>query len=374
MRRNGFKTFVVAALVGFLLFGGEAIVGIGTNTAAAAPESTLTNIQLASSPVHKSTVRVLPNVVNFALPPTSAGCGGATQLSGGASSIPITVSVVKGQVEETTNVCLNGKGPFPFIIDTGAAFSVVATQLANQLDLPHIGPAERAGGIGCTLSTQPVSISSWSVGGVPLTPQNLVATTQPYFGVKGQPDGLVGSDVLSRFGAVRLDFAAKTLTLGGPEGPAPTSFSGVNGPTGPPPPYAVTHGQTGSTVPVTVMLGPGGTEMTVPLRFGKGPSVTFDVDTGTTQSLVSTSEAKSQHLVGTNLAQVTSSVCSTTTVPLVHSGKWSIPGATLHPQLIESIPFDPAATGGDYGTLGSDQLIRYGWVVFDYTGGRLILG
>jgi hypothetical protein len=374
MRRSGFKTFVAAALVGSLLLGGEAIVGIGTNTAAAAPESAFTKIQLVRSPVHRSTVRVLPNVVNFALPPTSAGCGGATQLSGGASSIPITVSVVKGQVEELTNVCLNGKGPFPFLIDTGAAFSVVATQLAKQLDLPDIGPAGGAYGIGCTLSTQPVSVRSWSVGGVNLTPQNLVATTQPYFGVKGQPDGLLGSDVLSRFGAVRLDFAAKALTLGGPEGPAPTGYVGVNGPTGPPPSSTVTHGQTGSTVPVTVMLGPGGTEMNVPLRFGKGPSLTFSVDTGTSQSLVSSSEAKVQHLVGTNLAQVSSSVCSTTTVPLVHSGKWSIPGATLHPQLIESIPFDPAATGGVYGTLGSDQLIHFGWVVFDYTGGRLILG
>ena len=373
MRRSGFKTFMGAALVGSLLLGGEAIVGIGTNTAAAAPESTLTNTQLVSSPVHRSTVRVLPNVVNFALPPTSAGCGGAAQLSGGASSIPITVSVVKGQVQVTTNVCLNGKGPFPFVIDTGAELSVVATQLAKQLDLPHIGPAGEAEGIGCTLSSQPVSIRSWSVGGVNLTPQNLVATTQPYFGVKGQPDGLLGSDVLGRFGAVRLDFAAKTLTLAGPEGPAPTVYMVVNGPTGPPPSSTVTHGKTGSTVPVTVMLSPGGTQMNVQLRFGTGPSLTFSVDTGTSQSLESSSEAKVQHLVGTNLAQVISSVCSTTTVPLVHSGMWSIPGATLHPQLIESVPFDPA-TLGVYGTLGSDQLIHYGWVVFDYTGGRLILG
>ena len=364
---------MAAALVGSLILGGEAIVGIGPNTGAAAPESAFASIQLVSSRVHRSTVRVLPNVVNFALPPTSAGCAGATKLSRGASSIPITVSVVKGQVEETTNVCLNGKGPFPFLIDTGAAFSVVATQVATLLDLPHVGPAGGAGGIGCALSTQPVSVISWSVGGVSLAPQTLVATTQPFFGVKGQPDGLLGSDVLSRFGAFRLDFAAKRLTLGGPEGRAPTGDLVVNGPTGPPPSSIVTHGQTGSTVPVTVMLSPAGTEMTVPLRFSKGPSLTFSLDTGTSQSLVSSSEAEARHLVGTNLAQVTSSVCSTTTVPLVHSGMWSIPGATLHPQLIESVPFNPAAIGV-YGTLGSDQLIRYRWVVFDYTGGRLILG
>ena len=37
-------------------------------------------------------VRVEP-LVNFALPPATAGCGGATALAGGAERIPITVSI-----------------------------------------------------------------------------------------------------------------------------------------------------------------------------------------------------------------------------------------------------------------------------------------
>ena len=53
----------------------------------------------------------------------------------------------------------------------------------------------------------------------------------------GQPVGLLGSDVLSRFGAVRIDFAAQTLTFGGPQGPVlSNSDEEVRGPTGPPPP------------------------------------------------------------------------------------------------------------------------------------------
>ena len=60
------------------------------------------------------------------------------------------------------------------------------------------------------------------MAGVALAPQDLTAATLPDFGVPGQPYGLLGSDVLSRFGAVRIDFTAQTLTLGGPQGPAAT--------------------------------------------------------------------------------------------------------------------------------------------------------
>ena len=38
----------------------------------------------------------------------------------------------------------------------------------------------------------------------------------PQMGGKGEPDGLLGSDVLSRFGAVRIDFAVGALDRAGP--------------------------------------------------------------------------------------------------------------------------------------------------------------
>ncbi len=74
--------------------------------------------------------------------------------------------------------------------------------------------------MGCIGNAQPVGVPSWSVAGVALAPQTVTAATLPDFGGAGQPVGLLGSDVLSRFGAVRLDFTAQTLTFGGPEGPA----------------------------------------------------------------------------------------------------------------------------------------------------------
>jgi len=318
-------------------------------------------------------VHVEPEV-NFALPSPTAGCGGATQLGGGAQRLPITVSQVAGQVAELVNVCLDGKGPYPFVIDSGAGESIIDAGLAARLHLPHSGQASGFAGVGCTGTAQPVSVGSWSAGGVTLAPQSLTAATLPDFGIPGQPVGLLGSDVLSRFGAVRIDFTARTLTLAGPQGSPSAGNVVVHGPTGPLPSSAVTEGQSGTTVPLRVVLTPGEVSLNVALRFGASKAFNFAVDTGSSQSVVGSAVATAKRLAPTRLAQRQATVCSTITVPLVHSGPWSIPGVALHPQLIGSARFGAISAGGTQGLLGSDQLIRYGWVVFDYSGGRLVLG
>lgn len=315
-------------------------------------------------------VHIEPDV-NFALPPASAGCSGATALGGGETRLPITVSKRAGQVAETINVCIDGKGPFAFVVDTGAGESIIAAKLAKQLGLPHSGAGEEFAGVGCVGRAQPVAVHQWSAAGLNLAPQDLTAATLPDFGVKGQPVGLLGSDVLGRFGAVRMDFVAQTLTLGGSQGPAPNGNDVVHGPSGPPPSSTLTNGGAGTTVPLTVILTPGEAAMNVQLRFGAGAPRTFTVDTGSSQSVVNTAVAKVEKLASTDLAQRQATVCSTITTPLVHSGVWSIPGVILHPQLIGTAPFGPISQAG---LLGSDQLFRYGWVVFDYAGGRLVLG
>ena len=67
-------------------------------------------------------------------------------------------------------------------------------------------------------------------------------------------------------------------------------------------------------------------------------------------------------------------MCSVITVPLVHSGPWSVPGVPLHPQLIGETDFGTISQTGTQGLLGSDQLKHYGWVVLDYAGGQMVLG
>jgi hypothetical protein len=315
-------------------------------------------------------VRVQPQVT-FALP-VAAGCGGSTTLPGGSVKVPLTVSTVAGQVAESVNVCIDGQGPFPFVLDSGAAQSTIDAGLGRRLHLSSAGPAGPFFGVGCTGTARPVAVSSWSLDGVSLAPQQLTAATLPQIGGKGQPAGLLGADVLARFGAVRIDFAGAALVLPGAEGAAPSGTEPYTGPLGPPP-AALTGGH-GTAVPVTVTPVSGNVSLSVAVRFAAGPRRSFVVDTGSSQSLVSTTVARAQSLAGTDLAQRQATVCSVITVPLVHSGPWSVPRLPLRPQLVGETDFGTIGGTGTQGLLASDQLKRYGWVVLDFARGQLVLG
>ena len=326
-----------------------------------------------SGPRPKAAVHVEPQVT-FALPPVATGCHGATATPSGGETLPLTVSVRAGQVAETADVCIGGEGPYPFILDTGAGQSTIDAGLAHRLHLASAGAPTEFAGVGCTGTAQPVSVDTWSLDGVPLSGQQLTAATLPQMGGKGEPAGLLGSDVLSRFGAIRIDFVgAGTLMLPGPEGAPLTQSSPFTGPQGAVP-ASLLQGETGTTVPLTVTPVPGDVSLSVAVRFAGGTRRAFVVDTGSSQTVVASSVARVERLQGTDLAQRQSTVCSVITVPLVHSGSWSVPGQLLHPQLIGSTNFGSISLSGTLGLLGSDQLRRYGWVVLDYTGGQLVLG
>jgi hypothetical protein len=322
-------------------------------------------------PTPKSTVHVEPEVT-FALPPATSGCHGATAAADGGTQVPLTVSVVAGQVAETANVCIAGQGPYPFVLDSGAGQSTIDAGLAHRLHLASAGQPTEFAGVGCTGTAQSVTVGSWSLDGVPLSGQQLTAATLPQMGGQGEPVGLLGSDVLSRFGGVRIDFTGGALVLPGPEGAALSQTVPYTGPKHAVP-QVLLQGQTGVTVPLTVSPAPGDVSLGVAVRFDGGVRRQFVVDTGSSQSVVSSSVARAASLQGTNLAQRQSTVCSVITVPLVRSGNWSVPGVTLHSQLIGSTNFG-AGLAGAQGLLGSDQLRRYGWVVLDYAGGNLVLG
>ncbi len=155
----------------------------------------------------------------FALPSKADGCGRDPALPPAASIVPVKVSQVAGQVAESVNLCFGTRGPFPFILDTGDGASTIDAGLAQRLHVAKAGPAEGFEGVGCTGTAKPVTVTSWSVAGLPLNGQVLTAATIPGLGGPNEPDGLLGSDVLSTFGAVRLDFRAGTLTLGGAHRP-----------------------------------------------------------------------------------------------------------------------------------------------------------
>src|SRR6266536_3221566 len=207
-------------------------------------------------------------IAQFALPPAGQGCTGARRLPGGGTSIPVTVSTRQSQVAAMANVCINGQGPFPFIIDTGAQGSVVTAALATRLGLPKIGPPVLIGGAGCSARAQVSMTSAWNVAGLALQPQYVTYLKIPLFGGRGQPDGLLGSDVWSRFGAMRLDFARGRVTVPGPEQPGPTGKTTISRPATVPVPASLLRAKPAATAPMTVTSQPGQHERQGPARHG----------------------------------------------------------------------------------------------------------
>jgi predicted aspartyl protease len=101
---------------------------------------------------------------------------------------------------------------FPFLIDTGATRSVVDTALMKKLHLSRVGAPIRVSGVGCTSTARNVRLLHWRIGSQALPA--IVVTSTRIAGANGHAFGLLGSDVLSRFGAARIDYAHASLTLG----------------------------------------------------------------------------------------------------------------------------------------------------------------
>lgn len=109
-------------------------------------------------------------------------------------------------------VFIGDRGPLWFVVDTGAAESLIDRELAEHLGLSPIpGSERRVAGIAEAEAVE-VIVESWRVGDVALPPRPLASLPLPE-----PPDspvaGLLGSDVLSSFGAVTVDYANEELRL-----------------------------------------------------------------------------------------------------------------------------------------------------------------
>jgi predicted aspartyl protease len=107
----------------------------------------------------------------------------------------------------TVSVNVAGRGPYPFIVDTGAERTVIARQLADALDLP-----DRGGIMVATVTdlrrVSSVHISQMQVGRRTLNDIHAPAFDQHDLGAMG----MLGVDTL-RSQRVVFDFARRELTL-----------------------------------------------------------------------------------------------------------------------------------------------------------------
>lgn len=294
--------------------------------------------------------------------PNTFGVSCAGSSTGAPEAPDATALAVPARVLHTATatlalipVCLSGQGSYPFILDTGAAHSLVDRSLADRLHLVVTGEKAHATGVACTAMAEQVQVANWSVGRVPLRAQTL--TSLSMVGSPGGPGiaGLLGSDVWSRFGQFRLDYRAGRLTLPGPEQAVA--------------PAAVPDPAMGA-VPMKVVHSGKETLALVPVTFDGHDPMMFVLDTGSSTSVVDRAVAQRLSLPPIGPAQHVAGVsCGTATQP-VHVDSWRVGTVPLPAQNLDGIAL---AIPGLTGLLGSDVLYRFGTITVDYAGGRLIL-
>jgi predicted aspartyl protease len=108
-------------------------------------------------------------------------------------------------------VVVNGK-TYQFIVDTGATATLVDTSYAKALGLKNAGKAPiPVTGVTGSGSAYLATISHWKIGRASI-PTSTVTVSTIHIGTGIV--GLLGSDVLSTFGKVTIDYNAQKASLG----------------------------------------------------------------------------------------------------------------------------------------------------------------
>jgi RNA-binding protein YhbY len=110
-------------------------------------------------------------------------------------------------------VTINGHGPYRFTLDTGASISTIDAELAHDLHLPEDGSPVKVAGVGAVTEAIPVRVEHWRVGDIELPARRIVRVHLPEPDRKAGMKGLLGSDILSRFGAILVDYRGEVLVL-----------------------------------------------------------------------------------------------------------------------------------------------------------------
>jgi predicted aspartyl protease len=144
----------------------------------------------------------------------SVGQAGQTTTIGSTTTVKVTI--LRGTGGSTlieAPVTINSHGPYHFIIDTGASVSVVDTALADQLGLPVVGVGQPVSGVGGVETATPIQVNAWQLGKLKLPAAAVVKGDLPGTEHGQGLQGLLGSDILSRFGKVSIDYSQATFTV-----------------------------------------------------------------------------------------------------------------------------------------------------------------
>ena len=121
---------------------------------------------------------------------------------------PVAARNIEGRL--SIQVRVDGKGPFGFIVDSGAERSVIASELAGALALPR-GKSVLLRDIARSIPTETARVDELVTGRVRLRRAELPVLPRNWIGA----DGYLGLDVIDGHKLV-LDFARGAMTLGDP--------------------------------------------------------------------------------------------------------------------------------------------------------------
>jgi hypothetical protein len=146
----------------------------------------------------------------------AAGCGGGGSKAvdpPGVLRVDLKVLRHGDQVLALVPVTIDGKGPWAFALDTGASQSLVDSEVAKQLRVRKTGAKQRIAGVGSVSNVAAIEVKEWRIGKVTLPPTTIVEANLPFGNLHGGVQGLLGSDMLSQFDVVTIDYGHSMLIL-----------------------------------------------------------------------------------------------------------------------------------------------------------------
>jgi predicted aspartyl protease len=272
--------------------------------------------------------------------------------SGRTVVIPLHILTPSAVISQLfVGVCLNGHGPYPFIIDTGSNRTYVDVALAQRLKLISAAAASRLHTATCNGPAQRVAVRL-SAGPYVFGQEREVLVTD-LASPSAPLMGILGAAELSSLRIDRIDYRSQTLTV-----PAPTAGA------------AALASLSAGTVH-RIRLHPNGAFQLMPATAGNARGELL-LDTGAQGTTLTPAFARQARLAKASsvTTQTYAGLGCTRPVTYYATTTWSVGGVALAPQTVGVVPDFLVADG----SLGSGTLQRYTPVVIDYQDEELLLG
>lgn len=278
----------------------------------------------------------------------------------GAKSVDVPITLTDSRLP-AVDVMINGKGPFRFVIDSGAGFVVVSEEVASKLKLRRVAEGGTSRGVSGTGRFSIIygvldrlEMGQMAMDSVPTYIRKIHDTS-----TRAKIDGYIGLSVLSHF-RVAVDYERRILEFRPQEEPGrPIAAGDVEIP------YRMTNG---GMLSVSTDIG-----APVPLN--------FIVDTGASSTVVSSRAFARYNLASKQHKGVAVRVVGaggvTDNVPVVVLDRLQLKGSDRRHDFVRAIvldldPVNETAGFEQSGIVGSDML-RFFRIEFDFARGVIVL-